>query len=290
MLPVLLDLKFFKVYTLGIFLVLAFFWGSYLFWRNIRLTSYKEEELFDGFFVSLFGALFFGRLVYVLFHFDKFGFDWLKFLLINGYPGISLYGFIVGGFISYFLYTVPRKINFAEVSDYMTAPIFLALGIAKIGSFFSGTEVGAKTKFIVALKYANGEGARHLTPLYESILFFIGAYFAYKLMFAVRRQKFKRGFNMYYFFWFFSLVYLVLDRTKGNRLLIYGNYSFNEIVSVVILLTFSLYFLYYFRYQILKKISSVRNLSFHHGHARQNLHPKAGKETAGGEEKDTATD
>ena len=29
MLPVLLDLKFVKIYTFGVFLVLAFFWGAF---------------------------------------------------------------------------------------------------------------------------------------------------------------------------------------------------------------------------------------------------------------------
>ncbi|PIZ68201.1 hypothetical protein COY13_01625, partial [Candidatus Roizmanbacteria bacterium CG_4_10_14_0_2_um_filter_36_35] len=62
MLPVLLDLKFIKIYTFGVFLMLGFLWASFVLWRNIRLTSHKEEEIFDGLFLSLLGGLFFGRL------------------------------------------------------------------------------------------------------------------------------------------------------------------------------------------------------------------------------------
>jgi prolipoprotein diacylglyceryltransferase len=65
MLPILLDLKIFKIYTFGVFLVLAFFWGSFLIWKLIRLTSMKEEEVFDGLFWGLFGGLFLSRLFYV---------------------------------------------------------------------------------------------------------------------------------------------------------------------------------------------------------------------------------
>ena len=90
MLPVLLDLKFIKIYVFGVFLVLAFFWGSFILWKNIRLTSQKEDEIFDALFFSLSGGLFFSRLFYVILNFDKFGFDFLKFILINGYPGLSL--------------------------------------------------------------------------------------------------------------------------------------------------------------------------------------------------------
>ena len=75
MLPVLLDLKFVKIYTFGIFLVLAFFWGTFLLWRSLRLSSYREEDAFDGLFLALAGGLFVSRLVYVILNFQKFGFN-----------------------------------------------------------------------------------------------------------------------------------------------------------------------------------------------------------------------
>src|SRR3989344_1827087 len=111
MLPVLLDLKFIKIYTFGVFLVLAFFWSSFLMWRNIRLSSHKEEEIFDGIFIAIGGAVFFGRLLYVILHFDKFGFNLARFILINGYPGASLYGAVIGGIIVFYLYCVMHKIS-----------------------------------------------------------------------------------------------------------------------------------------------------------------------------------
>ena len=118
MLPILLDLKFIKIYTFGVFLVLAFFWGSYLLWRLVRLTSFKEEDVFDGLFWSLAGGLFFGRLTYVILNFKEFGFSPLKFILINGYPGLSLYGALFGGFLVISLHFLSKKIKLREVVDY----------------------------------------------------------------------------------------------------------------------------------------------------------------------------
>jgi len=110
MLPVLVDLKFIKIYTFGVFLVLAFFWGSFVLWKNIRLTPQKEEEIFDGLFLSLAGSLFFSRIIYVILNFEKFGFSILKFILINGYPGLSLYGALFGGFFTLFLYLLVKRL------------------------------------------------------------------------------------------------------------------------------------------------------------------------------------
>ena len=140
MLPVLLNLGFIKIYTFGVFLVLGFFWAIFLLWKNIRLTSFKEEDVFDGLFLSMFGAFFFGRLIFVFLNFKDFGFNLLKFVLVNGYPGISLYGAIFGGLLVLYLFTNSRKLNFNDLIDYLITPLFIAFVFGKIGSFFS--EIG----------------------------------------------------------------------------------------------------------------------------------------------------
>lgn len=251
MLPVLLNLKLIEIYTFGVFLVLSFFWGAFLLWSNIRLSSYKEEEIFDGVFLSMAGALFFGRLMYVILHFEKFGFSFLKFILINGYPGISLIGSVVGGILVFHLYTLFHKISFFEASDYFTSPLLLSIGIGKLGSFFSGVEVGVKTKFPLAIKYAGYEGLRHPFALYESILFFVGAYIAYKLMFSIRRGTLQKGGSIFFFWWFFAIILLSFSKLSVPQSTIV-KYDFNMVVSLVILLTSTLYFIYYFRSQFLK--------------------------------------
>lgn len=246
MLPVLLDLKFIKIYTFGVFLVLAFFWSSFLLWKNVRLTSRKEDEIFDGLFLSLAGGVFFGRLIFVGFNFDKFGFNILKFILINGYPGLSLYGAIFGGFFSLYLFFLLKKISFKETVDYFITPLFTALVFGKLGSFLSGSEVGVKTKFFLSIKYVGYDGLRHLTPLYESVFFALGAYISYRFIFEVRKEKLPRGFVSYFFCWYFALTYILFDKIKINHLYFLG-YNFNKAVSATLLLAFSVYFLYHFR-------------------------------------------
>lgn len=257
MLPVLLDLQVIKIYTQGVFLVLAFFWGMFFLWKNILLTSYKEEDIFDALFVSLLGGLFFGRLLHVILHFDTFGFDILKFILMNGYPGLSFIGGIVGGFVTLYLYLTAHKMKFSKVMDYAAAPILLALGIGKIGAFFAGSEIGTKTTFFLAVKYTNFDGLRHLTPFYEGILLLIGSFIAYKLLFSIRRGILEDGFNFVFTVGYLSFVYLVFDIIKLDRVMVFG-YSFNMMVSAIMLLTVTLYVLYYFRAAMSEKIARIK--------------------------------
>lgn len=246
MLPILLDLNFVRIYTNGVFLLLAFFWGSFLLWKNFLLTANKEETIFDGLFISIAGGLLAGRLLHVILNFEDFGFNILKFILINGYPGISLYGLLIGAFFSLRWYLKSRKIDVVESFDYIIPAVFLSLGLGKLGSFLSGSEIGSKTNFFASVRYPGFEGARHLTSFYESILFLVFAFAAYKILFAIRRGKFEKGTNHYFFWLVFSCVYLIFDFFKSNKTLIFG-YSFNLFVSLVILLTIALISIYHFR-------------------------------------------
>jgi phosphatidylglycerol:prolipoprotein diacylglycerol transferase len=171
MLPVLVSLGPLKIYTFGIFLVLAFFWSSFLLWRLVRLTAHKEEVIFDGVFIALTVGLFFARLFYVIFNFSQFGFSFLKFILINGYPGLSVYGALIGFIFSLNLYCSYKKINFLQVVDYFIAPIFLALAIGFLGKFFA---------------FENAT-----ISVFQSILFFLLFYLSFSFSCSPRKIVFR---------------------------------------------------------------------------------------------------
>jgi phosphatidylglycerol:prolipoprotein diacylglycerol transferase len=255
MLPVLLNIGILKIYTFGVFLVLGFFWAVYLLWKNIRLTFYKEEDVFDGLFISMFGALFFGRLIFVLLNLKDFGLNLLKFVLINGYPGISFYGSIFGGLFVLYLFTNSRKLNFNDLIDYFVTPLFIALAFGKIGAFFSGVEVGIKTNFLLNVKYVGFDGGRHLVGLYEGLMLVIGLFISYKILFEIRKERYYKGFLLKFFLWFLALTIFLFDKIKDNRLY-YVGLSLDFLVSSIILLTISFHFVYYFRNGILSFIKS----------------------------------
>lgn len=252
MLPVLISVGFVKIYTFGVFLVLAFFWSMYYLWRNIQLTAYKEEEVFDGMFLSLIGAALIGRVVYVVFNFGDFGFNIMRFILINGYPGFSMWGAILGFFLSLFLFANSRKMDFMELVDYFIPPALLGLAIGKFGAFFSGVEYGSVTSFPVALTYAVVEGARHITPLYEGAALFAAVFAAHRILFSIRRDSLSHGFLLVFFFWLYSLMYAVFDPIRGERVTA-GGYSLYGMFSLLIVLTLSIYMVYYFRAVIWKR-------------------------------------
>jgi len=277
MLPVLLNLGFIKIYTFGVFFVLGFFWAIFLLWKNIRLTAFKEEDVFDGLFISMFGAIFFGRLVYVFLNFKDFGLNLLKFILINGYPGMSLYGSIFGGFLVLYLFTNSRKLNFNDLIDYLISPIFIVMVFGKIGGFFSGTEIGTKTNFLLKIKYVGFDGARHLVGLYEGILLAVGLLLSYRILFEIRKERYYNGFLLKFFLWFLALTIFLFDKIKENHLYFLGQ-SLDFLISLIILLTISFHFVYYFRNGILSFINNYGQKIFKTVRVRTKKKVRGGKE------------
>lgn len=251
MLPIILDLGFIKIYTFGVFLVLSFFWSSFFLWKNIALTSYREDEIFDALFLSIFGGIFMGRFVHILLNFSDFGGDILKYILINGYPGLHVSGAIVGFLLFLLAYTKAKKIPYSRLIDYVVPPMLLALAIGKMGAFFSGAEVGSQTTFFISLAYPNLDGQRHLTPLYESFILFAGSYLTYRILMDIRREKFYEGYNFLIFWLIYSFTLVITDPIKSFKL-IWNGMSVNMLLHGVILLTGTICVLYYFRTSLLK--------------------------------------
>ncbi len=258
MLPILFVSGVLKIYTMGFFLVLALFFSLFLLWKLIKLTSYREEDVFDTYFVSLFGGLFFARFVYVLSNFEKFGFDFLKFILINGYPGLSLFGALYGGMLTFYLYLFRKKIAFMELIDYFVPPLFLALGIGKIGSFLSGEE--------------------SMVAIIESVFFFIFAFIANRVVRAIRRGKLSMGFSLYIFLLSFSGVNLLLDNLKLNHLYFFG-FSMNFAVSLVVFLGSCAYFVHYFRKEIMHALNTLKGKIKRHDKPNTTSNSKSSQKT-----------
>lgn len=277
MLPILLNAPYLKIYTYGVFLVLSFLWGAFWYWKLVRLTAHREEDMFDIFFLVLSGGLIGSRIVYILVNFNDFGFDILRWILVNGYPGGSLIGFLLGGFGVLYWICTTRKLSFRMLSDYFASPLLLALCISKLGAFLSGSDVGTKTTFFLATRYIGHEGLRHITGLYEALIYLITFYIAYKIIRAVRRNTFPNGFSFLFLLYSISITYVLLDTIKENHLYL-GGISFNLGLSVPVCIALSIWYLYYWRVAIHTHIINTLNVTKHHVHTTYNRIPRRTKD------------
>ncbi len=173
MFPVLFSWGSFTLYTFGIFLVVAFLGTGYVFWRKGKEEHYAEDELFDAFLLTLFWALLWGRIGFVLLHLNHFGLHVLQWVNFFAVPGIEpVFAFVAGALFLY-RYAKNQKWNAFEVLDYWSLALALGSGILWIGSFFAGSGFGNTTDLPWGMYFPGVFDKRHPTQIYAALVFFL---------------------------------------------------------------------------------------------------------------------
>jgi len=279
MLPLFAQLGSFFIYTYGVFLVLAFFWACFFVWKHIRISKFPEEMAFDIVFISFGFSLLIGRILYGLLHFDEFGFNLIKYVLANGYPGISPLGMIIGAVGALFFLCQKNKIKFDEFSDYIIPSFFVFASIAELGAFVAGIEPGIMFKWF-----------RHPVALYKAILLGVGAYVSIRLFYSIRKEKIDKGIILFFFFFLFSFTSFALNFLKDKRAAI-GDSPVESGAFLILLLTSCFYFVYYFRVFIGSGL--IRFINLHTNYVKtivKNISSKTEKHNRGGAEKAHSAD
>lgn len=247
MLPIFANLGSLHIYTYGVFLLLGFFWACFFVWKHIRISKFEEEMSFDITFISFGGALLVGRILYGLLHFDEFGFNVLKYILVNGYPGISPLGMMLGGVGVMYFMCRHNKLKFEEFSDYIIPSLFIFTLTAEVGAFIAGVEPGVLNKWF-----------RHPVALYKALFLAIGAFTSIRMFYNVRKERVEKGALLFFFMCIYSFVYVAFQFLKDKRALLTESpidfYGF-----IILLLTSCFYFVYYFRVLMIASIKTFIN-------------------------------
>jgi prolipoprotein diacylglyceryltransferase len=173
MFPVLFSIGPVTFYTSTLFTILAFFVSTYVFWRKGREEHYPEDELFDGYLISIFWGVLMSRVGYIALHFAEFGLQPLHWLDVFSYPGfVPIFGIVAAG-ISLFRYAQKQKWDGFEVLDYWVLALTITMSILWLGNFFAGAEVGTPTKLPWGMTSGNVFDKRHPLQLYGAILYFL---------------------------------------------------------------------------------------------------------------------
>lgn len=146
----------FDFYLINVFLFLAAFLGTFVFWRRLHLNgNYKEFEVFDLFLLAIFYGFIGGRLAFILLHWPLFGWHFLSWLNIFSYPDISLFfALFIAGSSLYFRLR-QQKLNRLEIMDYWAQATCFGLIFYQLGNFFAGDGLGYATGSFLGIYFPN---------------------------------------------------------------------------------------------------------------------------------------
>ncbi|MFH0937541.1 MAG: prolipoprotein diacylglyceryl transferase family protein [Candidatus Daviesbacteria bacterium] len=171
MYPVLGSLGPLTISSFGVFLGLGILVTIFVFWRLARAYDLNEEKVTDVAFWALIVGFVFARILFVILNWELFN-DLGKIILINHYPGLSLWGGLIGGSLTIWFFTQRYKLNFWQIGDFVAVGMLLGLAVGDIGCLLGGCNVGISSNLPFAVSSVGAIGKRLPIALIEALILF----------------------------------------------------------------------------------------------------------------------
>ena len=209
----------------------------------MRLSKNKfgidyEDVIKCAIWTIIFGTIG-ARLFYIIFNLDYYIHHLTSiFLLKQG--GLAIYGGLIAGAVTIFIYCNKKKIDVLDMFDYVAPFVALTQAIGRWGNFFNVEAYGYETQLpwrmgIDVTKYMEV----HPVFLYESICCL--ALFVFLFIWQSKR-KYKGEIILYYLFGY-GVIRFLLEGLRADSLLLFGQRVSQYISGVLIM--FSALYIYY---------------------------------------------
>ena len=212
--PILFDVGPMPIFSLSVFIVIAWLLFSFLFWKSIRSWAVPEEPVFDLMFYATFASLITARVAYILMYPEQFKNSVLLMVTPWVAPGLSFYGALVGGVCVMVVIARIKKIRVGMVLDALALSLPATLAVGEIGSLLDGSTVGNTTTLPWGVLYAGHLDRRHPIQLYEFIALFVIMLVVLSIQKIAKEKKLPYGVVGTWFFVLFSIVMFFLDALR----------------------------------------------------------------------------
>ncbi len=274
---VLFDFGIFKIYWYGLFIFISSIVSFLVFYFLAKKEKIEKRRIFDIFFwVVLFGVIG-ARFFYVLYYLSYYIKNPLEiFIISNG--GLAIFGGLVFGFLSLFVYCKIQKQNLSKILNIVSMSLLSGQIIGRFGNYFNQELFGLPTNFLIKIPISLSnrpvgyEGYNFFIPLFLYEIFFellilIILFFYYKkskknnlnqgmMMKNINVKTFRsnmekltfieKGGIFFMYINFYCILRFILEffRLGENK---FFNISYNQIVITIVLFIFNSFWFFKIR-------------------------------------------
>ena len=217
MYPILFSIGSFHIYSLSVFLVLAWLFFSFFFWKQLRGSGIDEDKIFDLTFYTTIAALVASRALFVVLNWELFSDTWLKIFAPWVQPGFSEYGAFIGALMTIVSMSRATKVRLGHVLDAAANSFPVSILVGLIGVFLDGSVAGKITTLPWAIRTVGHVGRRHPVQLYEIIVLCVLIAILAKFHARSSKERWPYGMVGVWFFVLYSLSMFVLEFFKETR-------------------------------------------------------------------------
>lgn len=221
-----------KMYWYGIIIVFAIIVALVLMKKDNGKYGIKFDDILNICLITIPVSFIFARIYYVIFKINYY-IQYPQKILNFRDGGIAIYGGIIGGIITIYIYSKIKKLDFIKILDYIAPYLALAQSIGRWGNFINIEAYGYETNSLLKMGIWESGIYKEVHPtfLYESI----GDFVIFIILFINRKNISYKGQIVYNYLILYAILRIVTESIRVDSLKI-GNFRISIIVSIIFLI------------------------------------------------------
>lgn len=219
----------------------------------------KYEQILDLSIILLPISFICARLYYVLFTINEYD-NFIQIINIKD-GGLAIYGGIIGGAITTYIYCKKNNISLLDMADYLVPVLALGQAIGRWGNFMNieayGTETNLPWKMGIAyldeIKYV------HPTFLYESI----GDFIIFIILTILSKKRKFSGEITYLYIIMYSFIRMIIENLRIDSLMLF-NVRISQILSIILFVIFCIILSNKIKKERITKTSNIKSIKKSH--------------------------
>lgn len=218
-----------KIYWYGILIVLAMVIALFFMKKDNGKYGIKFNNILNIFIITIPVSIIFARIYYIIFKLDYYEQNPQRIMDLRD-GGIAIYGGIIGGIISIYVYSKFKKLDFIKILDYIVPYLALGQAIGRWGNFVNIEAYGYETNNIFRMGIIENGIYKEVHPtfLYESI----GDFIIFIILYLKRNEIKYKGEILYNYLRYYAIVRIFTESIRSDSLKI-GDFKISIIVSVI---------------------------------------------------------
>lgn len=243
MFPVVFELGPIIIFSLWLFVGLAFLAGVIIFTKLARMKRLNINFLYKYSLLIFIFGLIGSRLLYVLenlqFYFYEINFySFLRIFFIWEDKGLSLFGALLGIIGSLIYFSYKEKEQTLKWLDILTISIISGLSIGHIGTFLDGINYGRETSLPWGIIFDN-PSVKYAVPIHPTQIyaFLYGAIIAIVLFILYKKNLVKTGMIMKIGLLSYSVMMFLEGFIRGDDVIMFLSIRIEQWLALLIIIT-----------------------------------------------------
>lgn len=227
--PIALNIFGINIHWYAILIVLSFIFTIVLCKKDDGKFKIKYEDILDLSLILIPISFIFARLYYVIFNMEYYT-TFARIINIKD-GGLAIYGGIIGGFLSIYIFCKKRNIKILDLTDYIVPYLALGQSIGRWGNFINAEAYGSVTNMLWKMGVLVGNEIAYVHPtfLYESVCTLI----IFIILNIISKNRKFRGQITYIYLALYSFIRIFIEGLRIDSLM-FGTFRVSQIFSIIL--------------------------------------------------------